>query len=169
MSSIKFLVRRPIAIPELRLLGLLYAVKKTALALNPGARYVLIRADAHKAAFNKKAGKWVADRLHYTIDIKDASMTVNNMHLTLHGYIQENTETKIITNMFVVEEAKPKKNLDGTARIENDDNAQNKLWEFDEPVALSNAHLGEGFLTLGAKDFADWETFYKAEIARTGK
>ena len=43
MNSLNFFIRRPVNIPELRLLGLLYAAKMTALEQNSGACHILIR------------------------------------------------------------------------------------------------------------------------------
>lgn len=61
------------------------------------------------------------DRPHYTIDIKDDEMISTNKHLTVHGYIEEDTEITTVKNMYKVSEVKPKESPDGImAKVEDD-------------------------------------------------
>lgn len=120
------------------------------------------------------------DRLHYTIDLKDAKMIQEKKHLTFHGYITESPDSKTFTNMFLVTDVKPRDNdKDGSPRVEKDEYVSKEtgetlnswdpdlhdLREMDEPPALRDLGFGDLFISVSTKYLADLKTTAEAEKA----
>ncbi len=122
----------------------------------------LNRADAHDWTFKTGRKKGVRrDKMHITVDIKDAAMLKENKHLTAHGYLEGNkTATNEFPSMFTVDYVRPKRNDEGGPKIERDeyfDDATDthvnnwnmaELEAFDEPEELSRVRLGDKFITV---------------------
>lgn len=109
---------------------------------------------------------FVADDLHFTIDIKDSAMIENGTHLTVHGYIAVQSATNQVINMFNMNRIVPKQDDKGAIKIEKDqyyDPRKNKIvnnWDiatlkaFDEPDELSLVRLGDNFITVLSEEEA---------------